>query len=278
MKRRSPRQTSQYDKVLKENLEAAIPALIETILGIQVAVSEEIPDDIQHTKERKPDALKRITDHTGNTFVLHLEFQVADEPKMAHRMHNYCAMLLERYEIPIRQYVFYLGSVSPTMTTDLKSGDLSFRYNLIPFQKLDYRLFLSSETPEEILLAVLANFQPQDSPAVFDQILRRLDETASGPLAFQRYIAQLRVLVQLRTLRPLLDTAMDTIAKYINEQGDVFFIKGKQEGKQEGKAEQATLFVENLIRQTDFDDSQIATLALVSESSVQSIRQWLAKS
>ena len=266
-----------------------MPALIEKILGIHAVISEEIPDDLQRTKERKPDALKRITDQTGNTFILHLEFQVANDPKMVHRMHTYCAMLLERYEIPIRQYVFYLGSRPPVMATDLTMGNLSFRYNLIGFQQLDYRLFLSSDVPEEILLAVLANFQAEDSPAVLDQILRRLDETANGPLVFQRYIAQLRVLVQLRKLRPLLDTAMDIIAKYVNEQDDVFFVKGRQEGKQEGKregkqegrqegkVEKETLFVENLIRQTDFDDNQIANLASVSVLFVQSIRQRLTK-
>ena len=290
MKSRQPKQASQYDKILKENLEAAIPALIKKVLGIETIATEEIPDDIQHTKERKPDALKRITDQAGRTFILQLEFQVADEPKMVYRMLNYCAMLLERYEIPIRQYVFYLGPTAPTMTTDLNIGDLSFRYTLIPFQQLDYRLFLSSDVPEEILLAVLANFQPQDSSTVLNQILHRLDETANGPLVFQRYIAQLRVLVQLRKLRPILDTAMDTIAKYIDEQNDVFFIKGKQEGEQKGKqegeqkgeqkgkVEKEKLFVENLIRQTDFEDNQIASLASVSMSFVQSIRQRLAKS
>ena len=256
--------------------------MIEKVLGIRAVISEEIPDDLQRTKERKPNALKRITDQVGVTFILHIEFQIANDPETVHRMPTYYAMLLERYEIPIRQYVFYLGPTAPTMTTDLNMGNLSFRYSLIPFQQLDYRLFLVSDIPEQILLAVLANFQPEDPPAVLGQILRRLDETASGPLVFQRYLAQLRVLVQLRKLHPLLDTAMDTIAKYVNEQDDVFFIKGKQEGEQkgkhEGKAKKKILFVENLIRQTNFDDSQIATLTLVSVSSVQSVRQRLAKS
>jgi hypothetical protein len=37
--------------------------------------SEELPDDVQHTKERKPDVLKKITDKNGDTFVLHIEWQ-----------------------------------------------------------------------------------------------------------------------------------------------------------------------------------------------------------
>lgn len=53
-------QANQYDKICRENLEAVIPSLIKDLLGIQVAYSEELPDDIQHTKERKPDALKKL--------------------------------------------------------------------------------------------------------------------------------------------------------------------------------------------------------------------------
>ncbi len=69
------KQASQYDKILKENLEAIIPGLMENVLGITVVESEELPDDVQHTKERKPDVLKKITDAQGNTFVLQIEFQ-----------------------------------------------------------------------------------------------------------------------------------------------------------------------------------------------------------
>jgi hypothetical protein len=68
------KQASQYDKIFRENLEAVIPGLIRTVLGIKAVETEELPDDLQHTKERKPDVLKKITDDQGNVFVLHLEF------------------------------------------------------------------------------------------------------------------------------------------------------------------------------------------------------------
>ena len=45
MKTRKTKQSSQYDKILKENLEATIPALIEKILGIHSVLSDELPDD-----------------------------------------------------------------------------------------------------------------------------------------------------------------------------------------------------------------------------------------
>ncbi|MVM30218.1 hypothetical protein GO755_09245 [Spirosoma sp. HMF4905] len=282
---------------------------MEKVLGIYPILSEELPDDLQHTKERKPDALKRITDRSGQTFILHLEFQLANEPKMVHRMHNYCAMLLELYEVPIRQYVFYLGPMVARMPTNLNIGDLSFQYNLISFRDLDYHLFLTSNTPEEILLTVLANFQPQESPAVLNQVLQKLDETAEGPLVFQRYIAQLRVLVQLRNFQPLLEAAMDNLTKYVNEQNDPFYVKGRnlgfllgtekgiqegmqkgiqegiqkgiregiQKGIQEGEAKSQFQLIKNLLTETTFSDEKIAHLAGVALDVVQATRLKLAQ-
>src|SRR6201995_2521574 len=84
------RQTHQYDKILRENVEAVLPGLIKNLLDIHAVYTEELPDDVQHTKERKPDVLKRVTDDNGKTFVLHLEWQVADDADMVYRMVEYC--------------------------------------------------------------------------------------------------------------------------------------------------------------------------------------------
>jgi len=72
----SGRQSAQYDKIFKENIEAVISSIMQNVLDITAVSMEELPDDIQHTKERKPDTLKKITDDKGNTFVLQIEFQV----------------------------------------------------------------------------------------------------------------------------------------------------------------------------------------------------------
>jgi hypothetical protein len=64
------RQSSQYDKIFKENIEAVISSIMQNILEITAVSMEELPDDIQHTKERKPDVLKKVTDSKGDTFVL----------------------------------------------------------------------------------------------------------------------------------------------------------------------------------------------------------------
>lgn len=51
-------------------MEAILPVVMTNLLGINAAYTEELPDDVQHTKERKPDVLKKVTDKNGETFVL----------------------------------------------------------------------------------------------------------------------------------------------------------------------------------------------------------------
>jgi hypothetical protein len=75
-------QVHAYDKLLKENMDAALPWLIKNLLKIQTVQSQSLPDSVQHTKEREPDVLKKITDTHQQTFVLQLELQLVDDEKM----------------------------------------------------------------------------------------------------------------------------------------------------------------------------------------------------
>lgn len=132
------RQVHQYDKILRENLEAVLPGLIKDLLGIDSVNKEELPDDVQHTKERKPDVLKKITDKGGETFVLHVEFQVANESEMVYRMAEYYIFLLRRYQLPVRQYVIYLGEGLPRMKDHLLTEQMQYKYRLIALSGIDY--------------------------------------------------------------------------------------------------------------------------------------------
>ena len=155
-------QGNQYDKILKENIQAVIPSLMKNILGIMAVSSTKLPDYVQHTKERKADVLEKITDIHGNTFVLQIEFQVADELEMAHRMADYFIMLDRKYKIPVEQFVIYIGEGTPKMSPTLIRKRMTFEYPLISFSELDYEIFLKSNKPEEIILGILANFKNEE--------------------------------------------------------------------------------------------------------------------
>ena len=266
-------QANQYDKIFKENIEAVIPSLMHNILNIHVVDSEELPDDIQHTKERKPDVLKKITDDEGNIFVLHIEFQVVDDPEMVYRMAEYYVMLERKYQLPVEQFVIFLGASKPKMTTQINSKHMKYDFNLISFAALDYRIFLNSDKPEEVILGILANFQQEDPENALKQIIHRIRETTKGDLSLSRYFNQLRVLSQLRNLDLKLQNAMESIAKYISEERDVLYLRGEAKGEARGETKAKEALVFNLLTQTDFGLEKIANLANVTVEFVKQIQE-----
>jgi hypothetical protein len=265
------RQSSQYDKIFKENIEAVISSIMQNVLEITAISMEELPDDIQHTKERKPDTLKKITDDKGNTFVLQIEFQVKDEDEMVYRMGEYYFMLERKYKLPVKQFVIFLGADNPKMPTELDRERLKFSYPLVSLSSLDYHIFLNSNKPEEIILGILANFKGENPENALKQILVRVKETTKGDFSLNRYFNQLRVLAQLRNLELNLKNAMDSIAEFIKEERDVLYLRGQEKARQEEK----TRFITFLIQEGSRTFDQIADIAGAKVDFVKSVQRQL---
>ena len=272
MKPRKPKQqSSQYDKIFKENIEAVISSIMQNILKITAISMEELPDDIQHTKERKPDTLKKITDDKGNIYVLQIEFQVKDEPEMIYRMGEYYFMLERKYKIPVKQFVIFLGTDKPTMLTELDRERLKFSFPIVSLSTLDYHIFLNSDKPEEIILGILANFKEENPETALKQIISRVKETTTGDFSLNRYFNQLRVLAQLRNLELNLKNAMDSIAEYIKEERDVLFLRGLDKGQQTEQVK----FVTNLLQKLNLPFDQIADIAGTTVDFVKSVHRQI---
>ncbi len=264
-------QGNQYDKIFKENIQAVIPSIMQNILKITAVSSEKLPDDIQHTKERKADVLEKITDIHGNTFVLQIEFQLADELEMVYRMGDYYLMLERKYKIPVEQFVIFIGDGVPKMPTKLQRPRMNFEFPLITFSELDYESFLKSDKPEEIILAILANFKQEKPENAIKKIIQRIEETSDGDFSLKRYFNQLRILAQLRNLElKLKEIIMDNVAKYIDEKKDVAYLIGFDKGKE--------TFVAYLLKEANRTLDQIAEIAEVSVEFVRFVKQKLSAS
>jgi len=260
---------SQYDRIFKENIEAVIPALMQKVLGITAVESEELPDDVLHTKERKPDVLKKITDEKGSIFILQIEFQLADEAEMVYRMAEYFIMLERKYKLPVQQYVLFIGAASPKMPTRLFRERLRFDFPLITFAELDYQLFLKSDRPEEVVLSILADFRQQDPDIIIEQIVQRVREVTEGEFALKRYFQQLRVLAQLRNLGDnLKESTMESLEKYVSLEGDLVYTVTKKRMEEK--------FIRNLITKFTLSSEQMADAAGVTVEFVENVKTKIA--
>lgn len=286
----SLKQASQYDKIIKENLDVTLPIIIKDLLKLDIAQSEELPDDVQHTKERKPDALKKITDAKGDNYVLHVEFQVGNEKEMVYRMAEYNIMLMRRYKLSVKQYVIFLNDKPPTMPTFIDTLNLKFSYNLIRISEINYQVFLKSDNPAVKMLGILANFGKEESYRAVKSIVDGIQSSTTGIFAESRYFNQLRIFVQLRSsIEQQFQKAMETVTKFFKEENDFLYRKGETKGEEKGiekgiekgeikgKEQKSRAVVENLIVKLGLSDEQTADVAEVSIDYVKEVRFALNK-
>ncbi|TDO20309.1 RpnC/YadD family protein [Pedobacter duraquae] len=268
------RQANQYDKIIKENLEVTLPVIIRDVLGLDILLSEELPDDVQHTKERKPDALKKVTDTSGKTYVLQVEFQVQDEQEMVYRMAEYNIMLMRKYRLPIKQYVIFLKDAKPLMDTVLDTEYLKFHFTLIMVSEASYKLFLRSNNASVKMLGILANFDKEDSFQVVKSIVDGIQSAGDDDFAKSRYFKQLRIMLQLRkNIEQQFEQAMQSVSTFFKEENDFLYRKGEIKGADK----KSHAVVMNLIVKLGFTDDQIAELAEVELEYIKKIRAELAK-
>ena len=258
-----------YDRILKENIGLFFLRLAERHLGLQLRKVEELKDKFQRTLEREPDFLRLVQDTRGQAFILHLEFQTRDEPRMRFRMQEYHALLQQRYRLPVRQFVLFLGQQPSRMLTQLKPEERYKGFNLLPIGSLPSDELLDSDIPEEIILALLSDFGPETPDTVIQRILQRLQQLSPDPLVLERYVHQLRVLARLRNLSTPLKTKLEAMDITFDIKKDAFYQEGRQEGRQEGEYQRAL----KSARMGLLEGLSIEQAARINELPLETVRQ-----
>jgi predicted transposase YdaD len=191
----------------------------------------------------------------GETFLLHIEIQNANDPAMPLRMLRYLTdILLPNPDLPWRQYLVYIGKERLRMADGLVGPELSYRYRVIDMHNLDCDDFLRQDSPDAWVLAILCDFKNRLPRDVIHIILARLMERyADNPPRLREYVDMLDILgtnrdlnVNIREELKMLTVDVEKLATYQigMEKG---MEKGVEQGRQEGAKEQATVIAKNLL-------------------------------
>ena len=234
---------NKYDKIFKENIEAMYLSLSEKLLDMKLSQTEDVVVDLHRTVERKPDFLKKVIgSEKEDPFLLHIEIQTADDSEMLYRMCEYHAMLLRKFKIKIVQLVFYFGKGLSKMKNAYSDGNNSYSFQLFSIQSISYKTFLASDKPEELLLAVLADFEKEAPEDILKLLFSRVKVLANETFTLDKFVSQLEILSKLRNLEDIFKNLIQKIMPleikieetFIYKEGKV---KGRIEGKEEGKIE-----------------------------------------
>ena len=256
-----------FDKIIKENIEAVFLALSEKLLGIKINNPVDLPEKLQTTVEREPDFLKKVSSDDGSEFILHLEFQTSDEPKMVYRMAEYKALLQRKFELPVRQFVVYLGTRNPKMRTELTKEEKITGFTLKNIHGLPVDQTLASDIPEEIILSILADYPKANAEQVIASIITRLRAVATDEASLKKSVQQLLVLSRLRKLSERTKKQADAMPITYDIEQDYLYKQG---------IEKKTIqVIRRMLRDPSLTIEQIAEFTETSVDYVEEVRKGL---
>jgi hypothetical protein len=227
---------NHYDLIIKEIMDAVYMALSKKFIDDKFHKAEELSTDIQRTREKKTDFLRKIMySDPANNFILHTEAQSKDDSKMIFRMMEYHAMLVRKYKMRVVQLVFYFGKGKSKMKNSYNDGRNTFSFELISIQEFSYKTFLKSDKPEELMLAILADFEDKTKEEIAELIFSKAKVIINETNEMGKFVNQLEVLSKLRNLDGFIQNfILNTMALKLKLEDTFTFKQGRTQGKLEG--------------------------------------------
>jgi predicted transposase YdaD len=166
-------------------------------------------------------------------------------------------------------------------------------YELLALNQWNPDSLLESSIPEEIILAILADYPPEQAKEVIQRILKRLDSIRLKPDVLKKYLFHLTTLARLRKLENKttfevqampIEYDIETDGLYLQglEKGQSEgFVKGRNEGlkkgKQEGFQEGKQKAIEAFLIRGQLSEQDIADTLEVSLEFVMQIKRSVNK-
>lgn len=163
------------------------------------------------------------------------------------------------------------------MVTQLPPGEVFSGFALRSLKDYSFESLLDSQVPEEIILAVLADFKKHKPAEVLKRILARLQAVGQEEIALRKYVRQLSILARLRNLtrethKQVQDMGLlyDITKDYLYQEG---LVKGEEKGLVKGKHQ----VVVNMLRKGTIPLEEIAEFTGVPVEEVRQIAKELGK-
>lgn len=281
----NPNQHQDFDKVLKKTFTRVYTTLIQKLLNLDLQKTVEIPTTFSKTKEKRADFAVKVLPQQGNPHIVHVEFQGRSAENMHIRELGYYHDFLNEFGLEVIQYVIYMGSGKHKMIDKINHPNLHFSYKIIALHEIDAQIFLDSNNPHELILAILCKYEKKNAPDVIKQILEKLLTITQNERELYEHTTDLEILSGLRKLQSETKKHLDKMPIIYDLKKDLRYKEGKIEGKIEGEIEgaikgeikKARIATINMLKLKTFTLKQIADVLEVQLAFVKKVQAELAK-
>jgi len=201
---------------------------------------ELLETESRRIEERRADLVARVrSEENGTPFILHIEIQNNNHPSMPWRMLRYLTdIALEHTDLPLRQYLIYIGKQPLTMPAGIHREGLDYRYTVVDMHALDCAGLLARDNPDALVLAILCDFGEREPRVVINHIISRLKQlTGDDTKAFRNYLDMLEILSDNRDLKPYIKEAEAMLTRVEVERLPSYELgmeKGLEKGMEKG--------------------------------------------
>ena len=240
----------KYDNLLKTIFYDAMPSVLR---GLHCAPLEEyLSVEFPARPKLVADVVARLADGK----ILHIEFQLTNDPRMHWRCYYYFGAIQEQWEdAEVLQVVIYLGNGPLTMQREIERPRLKYSYDILDIKDFDPKTFLESGSDSERVLAVLcASEDPRDT---IRRVLASWKHLPQKELL--ENIDRLKTLSQLRGIEIIASEEIEHMPFELDISESIFF--------KEGEAKLLTRQLEN--RFGEIPDSIRQRLAQASTSQIE---------
>jgi len=148
------------DIISKRILKNLVKDFATYLFGLSITHVELVETENQRVEERRADLLAKVSSPTGEKFLLHIEIQNGNDLTMPFRMLRYLSdIFLENRDVPVRQYLVYIGKEQLAMADGLDRPDINYHYRIIDMHDVDCDGLLRKDSPDAWVLAILCDFK-----------------------------------------------------------------------------------------------------------------------
>ena len=228
-----------YDKTLKTLFEASLKEgdLLKDYRADD-SIIEQLDTVSKRPKELRIDFAQKIIPKNSNPYVLHLEFQSQINDEFPFRMLEYYEILARKNRLEVEQILVYVGNpkIEP-IAGNITHKNLQLRYKVLDMNQLEFPKLLNSNSPSEIIMAILTNLKDNKPDEIIDLIFERLKETAKTEEELKDALYFLQILSDLRKFGEDISKKLKAMPISLDYRKSSIFSEGRMEGRQEGKQE-----------------------------------------
>lgn len=228
---------NNYDRIFKENIDSILLTLLKKLVGLDPPKLAPVDAKLQVTQEAEMDHIRRVVhdDDPKQDYGLQIEFHIKDEDLRKRNLLHY-ALFHHITGLPLRQIVIYGGMGTPLhiQQDQLALSGLDLKFQVIVLKQVPKEVFINSNVPEEVILAILCDFGEDQPQQVVQQILQHLNKILRQSNRIKKYQKQLLTLSRLRKMELIVKTEVEAMTIHYDIETDGLYLQGKEEGIERG--------------------------------------------